>query len=168
MRSLARRLLIATTLLALLGAGVEPSSAQTRGGTLRVGQARSPASLDPHMGISLHEFHVLYSIFDGLVGYDESLGLKPALAESWQRTDPKTYVFKLRHGITFHDGTDFDAAAVKWNVERILDPATKARVRDLDVVEAVSTSRDTSRASLMPTPAKPIPSPRAFVVAATS
>jgi peptide/nickel transport system substrate-binding protein len=137
MRSLARYLLIVTTALSILGAGVAPSSAQTRGGTLRVGQARSPVSLDPHMGISLHEFHVLYSIFDGLVAYDESLGLKPGLAESWQRTDSKTYVFKLRRGVTFHDGTDFDASAVKWNVERIQDPATKARVRDLDVVEAV-------------------------------
>jgi len=128
MTSLTRRLLIVTAALALVAAGTAPSSAQTRGGTLRVGQARSPVSLDPHMGISLHEFHVLYSIFDGLVAYDDNLGLKPGLAESWQRTDPRTYVFKLRHGVKFHDGTDFDAAAVKWNVERILDPATKARV----------------------------------------
>ena len=137
MRSSARCLLVVSLALALTAAAAVPSLAQTRGGTLRVGQARSPVSLDPHLGISLHEFHVLYSIFDGLLAYDENLALKPALAESWQRTDPRTYVFKLRRGVKFHDGTDFDAAAVKWNVERILDPATKARVRDLDVVEAV-------------------------------
>jgi peptide/nickel transport system substrate-binding protein len=135
--SLTRLLLVITAAIALVATAAHLAPAQTRGGTLRVGQARSPASLDPHLGISLHEFHVLYSMFDGLVAYDESLALKPGLAESWQRTDPRTYVFKLRRGVKFHDGTDFDAAAVKWNVERILDPATKARVRDLDVVEAV-------------------------------
>lgn len=137
MTSIARPLVALAVLATLLTAVPIDAPAQTRGGTLRVGQARSPVSLDPVLGISLHEFHILYSIFDGLVGYDESLALKPALAESWQRTDPRTYVFKLRRGVKFHDGTDFDAAAVKWNIERILDPATKARVRDLDVVEAV-------------------------------
>lgn len=137
MRSLRLSLLVVCGVLTLLVASLLPALAQTRGGTLRVGQARSPVSLDPALGISLHEFHILYSIYDGLVGYDENLALKPALAESWQRSDSRTYVFKLRKGVKFHDGTDFDAAAVKWNVERILDPATKARVRDLDVIEAV-------------------------------
>ncbi|HXG16290.1 MAG TPA: ABC transporter substrate-binding protein [Calidithermus sp.] len=119
--------------LASSGAGM----AQVRGGTLRVGQARSPVSLDPHLGVSLHEFHVLYALFEGLVAYDDQLGLRPGLAESWQRVDPRTWVFRLRRGVKFHDGTDFDAASVKWNVERIKNPETKARVRDLDVVDEV-------------------------------
>ncbi len=131
-----RNALIVTVLvLGLMWTG--DLSAQQRGGTLRIGQARSPVSLDPHLGVSLHEFHVLYAIFDGLVMYDESLGLRPGLAESWQRVDPRTWVFRLRKGVKFHDGTDFDAAAVKWNVERIKNPETRARVRDLDVVDAV-------------------------------
>jgi peptide/nickel transport system substrate-binding protein len=123
--------------VALALAGPDVGAAQTRGGTLRVGQARSPVSLDPHLGVSLHEFHILYAIFDGLVAYDEQLGLRPGLAESWQRVDPRTWVFRLRRGVKFHDGTDFDATVVKWNVERIKNPETKARVRDLDVVEEV-------------------------------
>jgi peptide/nickel transport system substrate-binding protein len=136
MRRSTRLTVIAAALA--LGAFVSAEAlAQTKGGVLRVGQARSPVSLDPHLGVSLHEFHVLYSIFDGLVGYDENLALRPALAESWQRTDPTTWVFRLRKGVKFHDGTGFDASAVKWNVERIKNPETKARVRDLDVIEVV-------------------------------
>ena len=47
----------------------------------------------------------------------------PELATSWDVQDGgKTWVFRLAQGVKFHDGTDFDAAAAKWNIERILDP----------------------------------------------
>ena len=52
------------------------------------------------------------------------LALKGDLAESWTTPDDKTYIFKLRPGIKFHDGTDCDAAAVKKNFDYMLDPAT--------------------------------------------
>src|SRR5207302_1414577 len=52
--------------------------------------------------------------------------VKPGLASSWTTPDPSTYVFQLRPGVKFHDGTELTAEAVKFNLERILDPATRS------------------------------------------
>src|SRR5256885_2275335 len=46
--------------------------------------------------------------------------VKPGLAESWELPDPQTVVLKLRKGVKFHDGTDFNAEAVKWNLNRMM------------------------------------------------
>ena len=66
-----------------------------------------------------------YPIFEGLVSWDLSradklAGLKPGLAERWEQSkdDKKTWIFYLRRGVKFHDGTDFTADAVIWNLER--------------------------------------------------
>jgi len=72
------------------------------------------------------------------------LNIVPALAKSWDVLDDgRTYVFHLEEGVKFHDGTDFDAAAAKWNIDRILDPEVHSWVRtyyeDITQVEAVDT-----------------------------
>jgi peptide/nickel transport system substrate-binding protein len=66
-----------------------------------------------------------YSIFEGLTLWDLSradklAGLRPGLAESWEqdKTDTKIWIFHLRKGVKFHDGTDFNADAVIWNLDR--------------------------------------------------
>src|ERR1700682_2855258 len=66
-----------------------------------------------------------YPIFEGLVLWDLSHAdrlatLRPGLAESWEQApnDKKTWIFHLRHGVKFHDGTDFNADAVIWNLDR--------------------------------------------------
>ena len=66
-----------------------------------------------------------YPVFESLVGWDLSdpskpAGLKPALAERWEQDaqDPKKWRFFLRRGVTFHDGTPFNADAVIWNLDR--------------------------------------------------
>ena len=62
----------------------------------------------------------------------------PNPGRSW---NSKVYVFHLRKGVKFHDGTDFDAEAVRWNYQRIMDPAEKAFVAPffaiVDTVEVV-------------------------------
>lgn len=113
----------ALTAIALAIAGpAMPSLAQTPPNVLIVGQIAEPQSLDPHTVTATNDFRILVNIYDGLVRYkDGTLEVEPALAESWTISDDgKTYRFKLRQGIKFHDGSDFNAEAVKFNFDRML------------------------------------------------
>ena len=96
----------------------------TRGGTLTVGFAADTKTLDPTFSVQFSERQVLYLVFNTLVKYGTDFAIKPELAQSWEiKNDGKQVVFKLRQGVRFHDGTPFDANAVKWNIEHRLDPA---------------------------------------------
>lgn len=86
---------------------------------LRVASFRHPTTLDPLTGSSGYDHAFLYPVYDTLIGMDPAtLELKPALAEKWTFTDPKTLVLDLREGVKFHDGTPFDAEAALYNLER--------------------------------------------------
>jgi peptide/nickel transport system substrate-binding protein len=99
------------------------SLAQTPPNVLVVGQIAEPKSLDPHAVTAVNDFRILVNLYDGLVRYkDGTLEVEPALAESWEISEDGTvYTFKLRKGVTFHDGTPADAEAVKFNFDRMLD-----------------------------------------------
>lgn len=93
------------------------------GGTLTVGLQADPPKLDPHMSSAKVDRQVLKSIYDSLVAVDQNMNIVPALVTDWEIVDDgKTYLFNLRQDVTFHDGTKFNAEAVKFNFERILDP----------------------------------------------
>lgn len=115
------RAALAAMALAIAGPAM-PSLAQTPPNVLIVGQIAEPQSLDPHTVTATNDFRILVNIYDGLVRYkDGTLEVEPALAESWTISDDgKTYRFKLRQGIKFHDGSDFNAEAVKFNFDRML------------------------------------------------
>ena len=100
-----------------------PVAAQTPPGVLIVGQIAEPKSLDPHAVTAVNDFRILMNVYDGLVRYkDGTLEPEAALATEWTISEDGTeYVFTLRSGITFHDGTPFDAEAVKFNFDRMLD-----------------------------------------------
>jgi len=100
-----------------------PVMAQTPPGVLIVGQTAEPKSLDPAIVTAVNDFRILVNLYDGLVRYkDGSLQVEPALATSWKIShDGRVYTFQLRQGVKFHDGTPFDAQAVKFNFERMLD-----------------------------------------------
>ncbi|QLF71493.1 ABC transporter substrate-binding protein (plasmid) [Peteryoungia desertarenae] len=99
------------------------AKAQTPPNVLVVGQIAEPQSLDPHTVTATNDFRILANLYDGLVRYkDGTLEVEPALAESWEISeDGKTYTFTLREGVTFHDGSELNAEAVKFNFDRMLN-----------------------------------------------
>src|ERR1700754_1841094 len=113
-----RRTLLAGAALAG-GFMILPRTAQAqqetprRGGILRWALPFNAGSLDPMTGRTAGEFSILYTMFDPLIDFDPvTLEPKPGLAKSWAFTNPKTLTLDLMGGVTFHDGTPFDAAAV--------------------------------------------------------
>jgi peptide/nickel transport system substrate-binding protein len=92
--------------------------------TLVVGQVAEPRSLDPHVTTALNDFRILVNLYEGLVSYRPgTLEPGPGLAESWTISDDGLiYDFRLKPGVRFHDGTAFDAEAVRFNLQRMLDP----------------------------------------------
>jgi peptide/nickel transport system substrate-binding protein/glutathione transport system substrate-binding protein len=106
---------------ALLPSGLRAAEATTprKGGTLRISMPYNPASVDPMTGRNLPDFNVLYMVFDALIDFEpKTLKLKPGLAKAWTWKDPKTLVLDLVDGVEFHDGTPFNAEAVKFNLDR--------------------------------------------------
>jgi peptide/nickel transport system substrate-binding protein len=115
-----RRMMLIT--LGLLWAGLIAAWAEQpkSGGTLRVAFEADVTGLDPAIP-GLQNYYVNQNLFNTLVTLNENLEFVPDLAESWELQERgKIYLFHLRRGVKFHDGTDFDAAAVKWNLDRIM------------------------------------------------
>jgi peptide/nickel transport system substrate-binding protein len=95
------------------------------GGTLNFGIATDTAIIDPSITGSSITALITRNIVDSLVGQAEDNRFTPWLAERWEIDSDRTrYTFHLRRGVTFSDGTPLDAAAVKYNFDRILDPKT--------------------------------------------
>lgn len=116
------------------GAG---SSGPKRGGTLTIAQEVELTTLDPATSPAFVEREVYYNIYESLVNVSPELRITPGLATSWEMQDPLTYVFHLRKGVTFHDGTAFDATAVKWNLDRYLTLPGSYRKAELASVASI-------------------------------
>ncbi len=138
-----RRLALAifgTLLLSACGGGGTPGATggtPKAGGTLKISAASENRTLDPVKSSQFVERRVYYNMYESLVAIDDKLNIKPQLATSWQYTDPKTLVFTLRTGVKFHDGTDFNADAVKFNIDRILKAASSPRKSEVASVDSV-------------------------------
>lgn len=101
------------------------------GGILNVGFPSDSKTMDPIHSVQFTERQVLYLVFNTLVRFGPDFSIHPELAESWKIEDGgKRVTFKLRQGVLFHDGTSFDAAAVKWNIDRRLDAAVASPQRE--------------------------------------
>jgi len=114
---------LALALVVSLGAASDVAAQQPqRGGVLSVGFPSDTKTLDPTYSVQFTERQVLYVIFNTLVSYGTDFSIHPELATSWSiENDGKRIVFKLRSGVKFQDGTDFNADAVKWNIDHRLD-----------------------------------------------
>lgn len=103
----------AAALVALAG----PAPAQVE--EVTVGMSVTPSSLDVHLGALGSDEAYYRHIYDPLVQSDRDLQPEPALAESWELIDDRTWEFKLRRGVTFHDGSIFDAEDVAFSLDRL-------------------------------------------------
>ena len=103
----------------LIALGLAVAAAAANAQALRIGLAEDPDVLDPSLARTFVGRIVFAALCDKLVDIDEKLNIVPQLATSWQWSpDNKALTMKLRSGVTFHDGEKFDAAAVKYNIER--------------------------------------------------
>jgi peptide/nickel transport system substrate-binding protein len=98
----------------------------TPGGILKVGLQADPTALDPHKQSLTAIWHIIEHIYNGLTRITKpDLTVEPGLAEGWDISEDGTsYMFVLREGVTFHDGTPLKASDVKFTFERLVDPET--------------------------------------------
>lgn len=131
----------AAATVALLALTSGPSLAQVKD-TVRLGVAVEPPHLDPSAHVAGTIREVVYAnVFQGLMLTDETGKEYPALAESVELSDDKlTYTFKLREGVTFHDGSPFDSSTVKFSLDRARGPeSVNAGKRLFDLIESIET-----------------------------
>ena len=106
--------------------------------TLRIGLSGDPDTLDPTQTRHGSGYVVRTALCDSLFDIGQELEIVPQLATDWQWTDDrKGLVIKLRPGVKFHDGEPFDAAAVKYNIERHLTMPGSARRSDIRPIAGV-------------------------------
>jgi len=130
-------ILLGLLLAALVGAGSPEVSAQdltgaNAGAAYRRPLGHDPKTLDPARISDIYSLSVSQQIFDGLVQFDQTLAIKPALAEFWRASrDGLTWTFDLRKGAKFHHGREVTADDVVYSLTRIVDPKTRSGAADL-------------------------------------
>lgn len=132
-------------LTACSGGGEQPTSTASTGNTnmnkdtLVIGLDDDPPQLDPHRSTAAVDRQVFQSLYNTLIDIDEDLNFVPELAKDWEISeDGKTYTFYLQENVNFHDGTPFNAQAVKFNFERMLNPEFGSpRKSEINLVESV-------------------------------
>jgi peptide/nickel transport system substrate-binding protein len=183
-RSLSLMLVIALCIAALAGCTApsteKPVKTKTFADTFTYAQGADPRGLDPALVDDGESSKIIVNIYEGLLKYaTDSTKVEPSLAESWEISpDGLAYTFKLKKGVKFHDGTDFNAEAVKFNIDRQLPPQVTpdmgyasfvfGSVKDVVVVDPQTvtinlTSKNTAfLANLAMSLAAPIVSPKAL------
>jgi peptide/nickel transport system substrate-binding protein len=136
-----------TVLVLLAAASLSWAAAETpkRGGDLILCVGDEPPGLDPTASASAAIDRVVYSnLFEGLVKVDRTGNLVPGLADQWDVSpDAKTYMFRLRKGVVFHNGEPFNSHVAKWNLERGAAEGTKnAHPEFFRIIEKIETPDD--------------------------
>jgi peptide/nickel transport system substrate-binding protein len=125
--------------------------------TLHIGLAEDPDILDPALARSMVGRFVFASLCDKLVDINEKLEIVPQLATSYQWSpDNKVLTLKLRQGVTFQDGEKFDAAAVKFNLERDKNLPGSSRKGELAPLESVQVVDDHTVKLILESPFAPL------------
>lgn len=137
-----RGLLAGTAAIGATLAFADIAYAESPSGTLTVGVSANLLTLDPANANDTLSQSAARLMLEGLIGFDKDMKEIPLLAEKYEANDKATeFTFHLRQGIKFHDGTPFDAEAVKINFERVANPANRLKRQSLlamlDHVEVV-------------------------------
>src|SRR5438094_307393 len=90
-------------------------------GVVTVALDQAPANLDPRIGVDASSERLFQIMFSSLVRKDEHSAIQPDIAMSWDVPDPKTYIFHLRHDVTFHDGRPLTSKDVAFTFRSILN-----------------------------------------------
>jgi peptide/nickel transport system substrate-binding protein len=136
-------LLLAALVLVACGSAPSGAPAASSGGaqsnaTITISLNADPPSLDPAFSSAFVDRQVHNSIYDKLVDLDPGGKIVPMLATEWKVSDDGlTYTFTLREGVKFHDGTDFNAEAVKTNLERYKTDEKSTRKNELGAVQSI-------------------------------
>lgn len=119
--------------------GAEQPVATKEGNSITVAVNANFVTLDPHNATDTLSISGYRTMYQGLLGFDQDMQVVPVLAESYNVSDDaKEYTFTLKENIRFHDGTVFDADAVKANFDRVLDPDKNVRMaRSFSSIESV-------------------------------
>jgi len=185
-RTLVLMLVLALCVGTLAGCAAPSATKPGTGGTstandtFTYAQGADPRGLDPALVDDGESSKIIVNIYEGLLKYAaDSTKVEPSLAESWEISpDGLSYTFKLKQGVKFHDGTDFNAEAVKFNIDRQIPPKVTAdmsygpfvygSVKDVVVVDPYTvkinlTAKNTAfLANLAMSLAAPIVSPKAL------
>ena len=125
--------------------------------TLRIGLDADPDTLDPTLLRTFVSHVVDTALCDGLFGIGLELEIVPQLATEWEWTDDKKgLVIKLRPGVKFHDGEPFDAAAVKYSIERHLTMPGSTRKSAISPINSVEVIDDHTAKLVLSTPFAPL------------
>lgn len=130
---------ILKTLLIATSLAMPANLALADGSSLTIGRAVSTNAMDP--GFLREAATLVDNIFDTMVLRGKDMTLQPGLATSWKAIDQTTWEFKLREGVKFHDGEPLNAEAVKFTIDRVIDPEAKSPtasyIRTIESVEVV-------------------------------
>jgi len=110
-----------------------------KGGTLTIAMARDATTFDPTKSQDAFSAAVLANVVDTLFEINEKGEIVGNLVEKVDNPQPNVYVFTLRSGVKFQDGTDFDAAAVKFNLERHINDPKGTRLQDVKDITSIET-----------------------------
>ena len=128
-----------------------------QGKSVNIALAAEPNTFDPHLVVGRNTEIFVANVFDGLTARDASANILPALATEWGFLgDGSSWQFKLREGVTFHNGDPFNAEAVKFTIDRAINPDTKsttsaqtATIAGVDVVDASTVVVRTKQPDIM-------------------
>jgi peptide/nickel transport system substrate-binding protein len=122
---LSRRRLLKTTAASATVVGTAqftPVRSSAQGADAVFAYSDDPGSFDPTICSGQNCFRAIEILYEGLTRFDATANIQPCLATSWENPDPLTWVFQLRQGVKFHDGSTVTADDVKYSLDRVLDP----------------------------------------------